>query len=178
MSGKQAKRGIHSIGDLLAYASAMESEAVERYEELAGQMEVHHNHDAAQFFRRMAAIEALHVDRLAVISSDRSLPHIAPWDFDWDEPESPEAIDSGSPDLHYLATAYHATGLALAAEQRAVAFYTRVAATAAEAEIKAMAERFADEEREHVRLLAERLAKTPRPDAGWQDDPDPPNAQE
>jgi len=39
---------------------------------------------------------------------------------------------------------------------------------------KAAAE-MAEEEREHVRLIQEWLAKVPPPERGWDDDPDPPN---
>jgi rubrerythrin len=34
----------------------------------------------------------------------------------------------------------------------------------------------AEEEREHVELVEKWLAKYPEPEAGWDDDPDPPNA--
>lgn len=178
MNAAMRKRAIRSLADLLAYALAMENEAVERYEELAGQMEVHHNQEAAAFFRRMAEIEGRHVKRLDEAAADQALPHIAPWEFDWDTPESPEAVEVDAAGLHYLATPYHAIQMALAAEERAVAFYTRVAANARSAPLKALAESFAAEEREHVRLLGARLAATPRPEGDWRHDPDPPIAHE
>lgn len=178
MNAAVRKKAIRSVADLLAYALAMENEAVERYQQLADQMEVHHNADVAQFFRRMAEIEGRHVAQLDQAAADQTLPHIAPWEFDWEGAESPESVEVDAEGLHYLATPHHAIRLALAAEQRAVAFYERVAAAARGGAVKQLAERFAGEEREHVRLLSERLAATPEPERDWHHDPDPPTAHE
>jgi len=52
------------VGELLAHAKAMESEALERYLELAEQMEVHHNPEVAELFRKMARVERKHVEKI------------------------------------------------------------------------------------------------------------------
>ena len=66
----------------------------------------------------------------------------------------------------------------LAAEERALRFYQSVAEAAGEPDVAALVGELAEEEREHVRLMAEWLAKYPAPKDGWADDPDPPAMQE
>jgi rubrerythrin len=41
--------------------------------------------------------------------------------------------------------------------------------------VRAAALEMAEEEREHVRLIGEWLAKVSPPEPGWDEDPDPPN---
>lgn len=67
---------IDTLPELLAYARALESEAVERYEDLAEQMETHHNLELAELFRKMAAIEQQHVDQVQTLAAAAPLP---PW---------------------------------------------------------------------------------------------------
>ena len=55
---------ISSVEELLAHAKAIESEAMEQYQDLAEQMEVHHNADTAELFRKMAEVESLHVQKI------------------------------------------------------------------------------------------------------------------
>ncbi len=57
-------------------------------------------------------------------------------------------------------------------------FYSELAAGARRADVRKLAEQFADEEREHVGWLEKWLERYPKPDADWADDPDPPNALE
>lgn len=173
MNAKSHKTCIRTIDDLLAHAIAIEREAVERYNDLAEQMSMHHNHETAEFFRKMAKIESLHVDRLDEVVADQTLPHFAPWEFSWTGAESPESIEMHESELDYRTTPYHAIRMALAAEERAAAFYARIAADAPSDELRELAERFAEEEHEHVRLLAERLGRYAPPAADTGDDPDP-----
>jgi hypothetical protein len=53
MSDTQANTAIDSLPELLAHALAMETEAAERYEELADQMETHRKAGVAAIFRRL-----------------------------------------------------------------------------------------------------------------------------
>ena len=69
---------------------------------------------------------------------------------------------------------YHALKLAEHNERRAVEFFERFATARVPASVRAAALEMADEEREHVRLIGEWLAKVPRPEPGWDEDPDPP----
>lgn len=166
---------IRSVEELLAHANALEVEAEARYSALADQMEAHNNTDVAQLFRKMAEIEGKHIQRVGDLSKGFEVPHIAPWDLQW-EGEAPEAIDSS--DVHYLMTPHHALQLALRHEKRAADFFAELVETVANEEVRTMARQLAEEEFEHVRLLEEWLKKVPKPDDDWSDDPDPPNTQE
>ena len=57
-------RTISSTEELLAYSLAMETEAVERFNGLAEQMEMHHNYEVAELFHKLAKIEGLHIDNV------------------------------------------------------------------------------------------------------------------
>lgn len=167
---------IGSVAELLAHAKAMESEALERYLELAEQMEVHHNPEVAELFRKMARVERKHVEKILERVGATDLPHIPPWEYQWLGAEAAEAI--ANEDVHYLMTPHHALTLALGAERRAFAFYERVVETAAAGDLLELARELMDEEREHVALIEAWLAKVPEPTEDWAEDPDPPLLQE
>jgi rubrerythrin len=159
-----------TVEEFMAYAWAMEVEAAERYAELAEQMGTHHNAEVADLFARLARIEGKHRDQIMAQMGWSQPPEIGT--FQWDTPEGPETTDYG--DLHYLMTPYHALKLAEHNERRAAEFFEHFAASRVPAGVRAAAAEMAGEEREHVRLIQEWLAKYPQPDAGWDDDLDPP----
>jgi rubrerythrin len=163
---------IQSVAELLAHAHAMENEACERYQDLAEQMEVHNNLEVAELFRKMAKIERLHVEKILQRAGDIELPHIPPWEYQWLDSDSPEAVTIT--DAHYMMTPYHALEMALRAERQAFAFYSRVVETATEEAVLALAGELVEEEREHVALVEQWLAKYPPPDDDWDEDMDPP----
>jgi rubrerythrin len=168
---------ISSVEDLLAHAKAIESEAMEQYQELAEQMEVHHNDETAELFRKMVEVESLHVAKILERTEGVNLPHISPWNYKWADGKMPEVISSEN--THYLMTPHHALKLALAAEQRALDFFSQVLEHSDEGSaIHDLAGELRDEEREHVELIANWLTKYPEPDEGWDEDPDPPVLQE
>jgi len=174
MSGiKKLLETIKTAEDFRACAHALEAEAVERYSELADQMEVHNNREVASLFRRMAEIEALHVKR---VKGDGAVPAKTNTMVRWLGSDSAEAIQPT--DLHYLMTPHHALSLALKGEENAAAMFEALAAQATDPEIKALASEMAEEEREHVKLVKAWLAKYPEPDEDWHDDPDPPTITE
>lgn len=154
----------------MAHAWAMEAEAAERYEELAEQMQAHHNREVADLFARLARIEGRHRDQIADQMGWREPP--AAGTFRWESPEGPETTDYG--DLHYLMQPHHALTLALHNEERAAQFFEQLAASRVPAPVRAEAAAMAAEEREHVRLVSEWLAKYPPAAADWDEDPDPP----
>ena len=158
--------------DFLRRACAMEAEAAERYAELAAQMDTHHNREVAALFAELARIEGLHRDQLLAKLGLEHAPD--PAAFRWETPEGPETTDYG--ELHYLMRARHALALALHNEQRAARFYEAVAQSDAPADLRAEAAEMAAEEREHVRLIQEWLARVPAAEAGGDEDPDPPVA--
>ena len=84
---------INTLDELLAHAHDLEREAVERYEDLAGQMEVH-NKPELKSCSKMAAIEQQHVDKVESHAGGQPRP-LAPWDYQWQTPESPESVPVG-----------------------------------------------------------------------------------
>ena len=90
----------------------------------------------------------------------------------WPGYESPEAAPVD--EVHYLMQPWHALQLALAAEQRAEAFFGQLAAMTTNEAVRAAALELQAEEAEHVGLVKAWMAKVPQPDSDWSDDPDPP----
>lgn len=159
-----------TVEEFMTCAWAMEDEAAERYAELASQMGTHHNAEVAELFARLSRIEGKHRDQVM-----QRMGWTAPPDAEclrWETPEGPETTDYG--DLHYLMQLYHALELALHDERRAVEFFERFAAARLPAAVRAAAAEMAEDEREHVRLIEEWMAKVPPPAPGWDEDPDPP----
>lgn len=161
-----------TIEDLMSQALAMEREAVARYQELADIMDTHNNPEVAALFRQMAGYEQHHVEHI-LADMGWADDVVAPRQGGiWTTPEAPETV--AFDDVHYLMHPWHALKLALAAEERALAFFEQLARDAASDSIRRAAEEMRDEEAEHVALVRQWLARVPRPDADWADDPDPP----
>jgi len=159
-----------TVEEFMAFAWAMEVEAADRYAELAEQMDTHHNREVSELFARLARIEGKHRDQIAARMGWTSPPDSAV--FRWETPEGPETTDYG--ELHYLMQPWHALKLAEHNERRAVEFFERFAAARVPAAVQAAAREMAEEEREHVRLVQEWLARVPPPEPGWDEDLDPP----
>ena len=164
-----------AYADFMAQAYTMELEATERYAQFAEQLDTHNNREVAELFRKLSAIEALHAKRILEEMGWPSLPAL-PAAFAWEEGEGPESAPLDS--LHYLMRPYHALKLALQCEQRAQKHFEGIAAGKAPKRVRAAASEMAGEEREHVRLIREWLARVPKPAAGWDQDPDPPGTSE
>lgn len=158
----------------LAHAIALEEESAQRFDELADALEVHHNGEVVELFRKMAHYSRLHLADARKRAEGLDVPHLAPWEFKWPDSESPETVEVF--DAHYKMTPYHALSVALASEKRGQAFYADIAETAEDDGVKVLAKEFADEEAEHVALLEGWLARTPPPDDHWAEDMDPPAA--
>ena len=159
-----------TVQEFMAYACAMEVEAAERYGELADQMSTHHNREVAELFAKLARIEGKHRDQILAKMGWTSPPETAV--FRWESPEGAETTDYG--ELHYLMQPYHALKLAEHNEQRAADFFARFAAARLPADVRAAAAEMAEEEREHVRLIQQWLARAEPPAPGWDEDLDPP----
>lgn len=167
---------VQTVPQLLAHALAMETEATERYGELADQMETHRRTAVAAIFRRLEVAEKMHLADLTALCKDVPLPHYAPWDFKWRSSESPETIDIGR--VHYQLSVRDAVLLALEHERRATQFYADVAAAAHDPDVIALARQFAEEEREHSGWLEACLAECGAEESKASEDPDPPLSQE
>lgn len=167
---------IQTLEDLLAHALALESEAVERYEEMAEQMEAHNNPELAELFHKMAAIERKHVDNVEQLAVDVELPRLAPWDYRWQTAESPESAPIGQ--SHYRLTPYHALSLMIDCEERAQRFFEGVAQDQTNPVLRVAAGHMAAEERRHAELLRQWRNRYPEPAADWDIDFDEPVSQE
>ncbi len=163
--------GKDAYADFMAQAYTMELEATERYAQFAEQLDTHNNRGVAEMFRKLSAIEALHAKRILEEMGWPSLP-APPLAGAWQDPEGPETAPLDS--LHYLMQPYHALQLALRCEQRAQQHFESIASGKAPKKVRDAATEMAEEEREHVRLINEWLARVPHPAAGWDQDPDPP----
>lgn len=163
-----------TIEEFMAQALAMEREAVQRYEELADAMEMANNRDVAKAFRTMAGYEAKHAQAIMEQMKwtvDPPVPAHA-----WSTAEAPEVVPND--EVHYLMHPWHALQLALAAEQRAEAYFDELARAATTDSVRRAALQLKAEEAEHVQLVQAWLNKTPKPDDSWADDPDPPRYTE
>jgi len=163
---------INSVGELLAHAKVMETEAYECYLDLAEQMDMHNNKGVADLFRKLAREEKKHIDKINGRAGDEEMPHMAPWDFKAFEMEFHGL--TGAREVHYMMTPYHALKLALKAEERSHAFFTQIVETASDQRVLEMARALKEEERHHVELIGKWLEKEPKPEDNWDEDPDPP----
>ena len=177
MSNANAPK-ISSVTDLYAVAYGIEAAAVERYELLAAQMEAHNNPDLVVIFLDLARAEGIHRDEIARLAEEVGVDVLAhaPRVGKWPKGESPEEVDAGA--AHYLMTPWHALELALGGEQRALDFFSSVAASAKDPKVKKLAEDFMEEEAEHVNLVHRLMRRHPAPAEAWADDPDEPVAQD
>ena len=175
-SSNGPQRLIGSTEELLAYSLALETEAVDRFNDLADQMEIHHNYEVADLFRKLAKIEGLHIENVNKASAGKQLPSLLAWEFEWDGGESPEG--GAMEDAHYLMQPWHAIELAMHGEKRAVAFFRHVADTSTDEGVIKMALELVEEEEEHVALLQQWQERFPKPDEDWDEDLDPPTILE
>jgi rubrerythrin len=167
---------VDSVADLFTVAYQIEADAVDRYDLLADQMETHNNPELVAVFRDLSRAEGIHRDEIRRLAGNIDVVAYAQGLAKWSRGESPEAADLAG--AHYLMTPWHALQLALAGEQRALAFFTAIVETAKDPAIKKVAEEFAEEEAEHVNLVHRLLRKYPKPPGSWSNDDDPPTPQE
>jgi rubrerythrin len=159
----------YTLPEFLAHAIALETEAEERYHELADMMEAHNNLETATVFRDMARFSQMHCDEIKQRSRALELPKLSSWQYRWKTP--PEV--GGDDGIHYLMTPYHALRYARDNEIRGMDYYRMAAASSADAEVKRLGTEFAKEESEHVVALDKWIEKTPRPSITWAEDHDP-----
>ena len=149
----------YTLPQFLAHAIALESEAADRYQELADMMEAHRNDKVSALFRDMVRYSRLHHDSIVERAGSTVLPKIGPWDYVWRTP--PEA--GGDEAFDYRINPYDALLYARENEVRAMHYYGEVAREASELEVRRLAAQFAAEETEHVAALDQWLARTQRP---------------
>ena len=170
-AGAAGKALVPSASEFMSYAYAMEAEAAERYAEFADSMEVHNNREVAELFRKLSRIEQIHADQILEQMGWKQAP-LTSADVRWQGAEGPETADPT--ELHYLMQPYHALQIALHNEKRARDFFANLAKVSKDAGVRAGALEMKEEEAEHVRLIEEWLERTPKPEANWEADQDPP----
>ena len=150
---------MRNMEEFLAHALAIESEAAERYRQLAEQMQAHDSRDVAECFMRLSRMEGEHRDSVQARAAGTALPALASAQYRWIDPESPESapLDPG----HQPKTPRQALQIALANEERAWQFFERIVASPAYGdEVRAMAKEFAAQEEEHMEYI-ERMLNQP-----------------
>ncbi len=164
------------LANFLAHSLELESEARERYAELADSMDAHHNRPVAEFFRRMAGEAEHHLREVAELAGAMTLPSLKAWEFDWPDAEPPETASYEA--LHYRMSLRQAMTLALANEHAAERYYREFAKRSADAGTAAVATRFADEERGHAAQLERMIAALPVTGAHLLEEDDEPHMPE
>ncbi len=147
---------IDSVASLLAHAHRMEAEAQARYEDLARRMEAHPQPELADFFRKMALIEQKHIDQVSEMVDALELPPLDDSAVGWAPGGAPETMAA---DAAGFESPRQALQEAMRDEEQAVAFFEDVAAHTPDQSVRSMATELAAEERHHVALLRNWLAR-------------------
>jgi rubrerythrin len=147
---------MNHVESFLAHAIQLEREAARRYEELSSAMGTEGNQELKAFFGRMAHYSRLHLAQATARGGFRELPEMTPEEFEWPDGTSPETAGWAGVDAQMSPLA--ALELALNGERSGHAYYAAVAATTSDAELRALAGEFAEEEADHVRQLEALLA--------------------
>lgn len=144
-----------TLAELMAAARAMEREAAVRYEALAEEMARHGNRELAALFADLGAEEREHEARMGRrVRDDDARP---PVPLRWRPPEATDREAEEEAGGVWLMTPHRALCLAVENEERAFAFFSRIAAGIEDRPLRQMAEALAKEELEHVvRLRLER----------------------
>jgi erythrin-vacuolar iron transport family protein len=150
-----------SLKDALDLAILIEEEAKERYQEFVDQMSLHHNPEAASFFREMIGNEARHEAQLLQQRQIlfRNSPSRMKRSMLWDV----EAPDYDQ--IRAFMPVRRAMETALQAEIEAYNFFAGALQHITEPTVKRLFEELRDEEVEHRDLVRAEMAKLP-PDSG------------
>lgn len=157
---------IRSLPELMAIAHAMESEAAQRYGELAAYMRRIGNPQTADVLDALAAEERGHAEMVDRLSEDLTgkTPDLA--DIGWSA--WPEVFSDEDVGASRIATPYRMLSIAVRNEERAFAFWSYISAHAEDEAIRREAEQMAHEELTHVatlRALRRRAFHASRTDA-------------
>ena len=166
----------NELAEFLAHSVELESEAMERYEELADAMAQHHNDQVAQFFLRMAREASHHLAEVSDLAKGMVLPQLKAWEFNWPEAESPETASYEA--LHYRMSLRQAMSLALENERAAQNYYRQVANSSGDDETRRIATGFADEELSHAAELERMLQELPQNGENLREEDDEPHMPE
>lgn len=155
--------------DALDLAVLIEAEAYDRYRLFADQLGHRHAGDAASVFASMAENEGKHGK--ALLARRKARFGADPMRVSRDDLFDVEAPDHGAPRSNM--STRQAFEVALAAEQKAHAFYDGALAHVTDPEIRALFVELRDEEIDHVRMVRKALAELPpAADREWEEDED------
>lgn len=146
-----------SVQTFLVHAIRLESAAAQRSDELADAMQTWGNLEVEAFFRKMAEYSRVHLKEAMARAGFRQVSELPAEGYDW-----PDGVDPESPDwwgVDGLMGIEQAIENALEGEKRGLAYYERIAAGTSNMKLKALAEEFAAEEREHVAELEQVLQR-------------------
>jgi len=149
-----------SIKDALDLAILVEEEAMDRYQELADNLDVHNTGDAAQFFRFMVGCEARHGEELREKRRElfREEPSAVDRSMLWDV-EAP-----GYDATRTFMTIQDALKVAMAAERKAFEFFDGALPEVTDAEVRELFTELRQEEVEHMAMVREQMKKVPAGD--------------
>ncbi|MET0029236.1 MAG: ferritin family protein [Candidatus Thiodiazotropha sp.] len=165
---------IETIEEFLVHALELEEASGDQYDELADSMEIHHNLEVAELFRKLAGYSRQHAKEVHDRTEGMQLPSLTPWDFKWKCPSSPEAFCME--DANYLMTVTQAMEIALFNEIRGRDFYHMISENSPNESVRALAAEMAEEEGWHVEMLRDWQSRLR--DEQPLEDLDPPNMPE
>lgn len=145
------------IAVFLAHAIQLEKDAARRFEDLMHSMQTAGNKDVERLFRRLGELSRKHLFTATSRGGYRTIPDLAPGEFQWPEGLTPEAADWRGVDdaLDVLG----ALELALEGEKSGFGWYAAIAEITKNPEVVRMARDFAEEERGHVSELERWIAR-------------------
>jgi len=167
---------IEDMETFLALSYLLETESSDRYEELAENMQAHHDPEIAQLFRKLSHYGEQHASEIIEHADGLVLPNVASWEFEWQNPEGPETTPFEA--INYQMTADEVLHIALANEKRGRDFYAHIAEKSPTESIRKLAAEFSAEETEHVQLLEQWIADIANKVSATKDDLDPPHMPE
>jgi len=148
---------MNDVNLFLVHAIQLERDAARRFEDLMHSMQTAGNRELELLFRRLGELSRMHLSTAMARGGFRSLPELAPGDFQWPEGVTPEAAEWRGVDS--LLDVEGALEVALDGERTGHAWYSSVAKTATDPEVLAMAREFAEEEAQHVTELERWIAR-------------------
>lgn len=168
----RTRRRVGSVAALYAHALAIEQESVSQYRDFAQRMSDLGNDVVAELFLRLAEFECEHAFRLAKKTEGMQLPKLLPGEYAW--------LDSGAPlpearaFVYRLMTPRNALEIALAAEERAKAFFDSLDTESCDRSFRALVAEFSREEQAHIAWVQDAMDRLPRPFTPTEDDPGDP----
>jgi len=134
----------------LDLAIEIEEETRQRYLEFVDQMTLHHTEEAAEFFRRMAELEANHAERLRKIRTARfgSPPLVVDPPLPVVEVEAP-----GYEQVRAFMSVHDALDVALRSEQKAYRFYDDALEVVEDEDLRTIFEALRLQEERHQQLI-------------------------